>query len=72
MLFLYFTGMLCYFCILLACCVIFVFYWYVVLFLYFTGMLLELEIGRLRQLLEDKQLLKQCIDKAYVALSGMS
>jgi hypothetical protein len=35
-------------------------------------MLLELEIGRLRQLLEDKQLLKQCIDKAYVALSGMS
>jgi hypothetical protein len=38
----------------------------------FTGMLLELETGRLRQLLEDKQLLKQCIDKAYVALSGMS
>ena len=38
----------------------------------FTGMLLELETGRLRQLLEDKQLLKQCIDKAYVALSGIS
>ena len=38
----------------------------------FTGMLLELETGRLRQLLEDKQLLKQCIYKAYVALSGIS
>ena len=42
------------------------------LFLYFTGMLLELETGRLRQLLEDKQLLKHCIDKAYVAISGTS
>lgn len=37
-----------------------------------TGMLLELETGRLRQLLEDKQLLKHCIDKAYVAISGTS
>lgn len=37
-----------------------------------TGMLLELETGRLRKLLEDKQLLKQCIDKAYLALSGTS
>lgn len=37
-----------------------------------TGMLLELETGRLRELLEDKQLLKHCIDKAYVAISGTS
>ncbi|CAC5362146.1 unnamed protein product [Mytilus coruscus] len=37
-----------------------------------TGMLMEMETEKLKDLLQDEHLLRQCIDKAYAALNKVS